>query len=74
MQIISLREIYYDSTGIQHTKTTEKHIFASEVNANNWSSVKDKKHLNNIVIDVDSNIVIQAGGFSYERGLFCDLY
>lgn len=66
----------YNGAPMQHTGVLHGKIFSDRVPAlaDNWDQVKDKKHINNLVIDADARRIIQAGGYSYNRGLFVDSY
>ena len=73
--LVTVREIYHDETGCQHSKLPERHMWLNEIEdrAKNWSAIRDRWSITNIVVDEDWNI-ISAGGYSEERGLFCDQY
>lgn len=74
MKIYSVRIIYDDSRGIQHTYSnapmTDSDIksFSENFNEINWEGV------NNIIYDKDTRRIIMAGGYTVDRGLFTDLY
>ena len=74
--IIKVTTIYYDSHGAQHTRLTNEPMFSDEAaeGVRNWSKVKSKKYLDSIIINEDTNRIIQTTGFSPVRGLFCDRY
>lgn len=78
MKLYTVSTIYYSSDGMQHTKDLRKIMTEESVKAavKNWDQVcakRDPAYINNLVIDLDAAAVIQAGGWSYDDGLFCDL-
>jgi hypothetical protein len=51
--------------------------FVDPKQADNFNIVHDIDHVNGLVIDRNDNgamHIIQACGYSHDRGLFCDLY
>ena len=71
--IINVSTIYYDAEGKQHA-STEKPMYIETVKklVDNWEDIKNKEYLN--CITIKERTIIQAGGYSFKDGLFCDLY
>lgn len=74
MTIYRVTTVYYDNKNIQH-QNSEVSMVDSDIKnfAKNYKDVK-WDGVKNIVYDKDSRRIIQAGGYTPERGLFCDLY
>ena len=50
-------------------------IFAESLKTmRNVREIRDADYLNGVVVNQDENRVVQATGYSPERGLFCDMY
>lgn len=71
--MIKLTEVYYNG-GRQHTfetfPTTKSTLVLMAENAD----VVNLDGVNNVVFNKDTRLIIQACGYTPERGLFCDMY
>ena len=74
MKIYRVTTVYYNSKNIQH-QSSEVSMVDSDIKnfAKNFGDIK-WEGVNNIVYNKDSHRIIQAGGYSIDRGTFCDLY
>jgi len=74
MRIYRVTTVYYDNKNIQHQQSEVSMVDSDIKNfAKNYNEI-DWKGVNNIVYNKDSRRIIQTGGYSSDRGLFCDLY
>jgi hypothetical protein len=76
MRFITVRTIYHDSNGAQHTEHPHRTMDICDIVAwaTNWDDIRDEKSVTSVVYDLDAKRIIQASGYSDERGMFCDLY
>jgi len=59
---------------ISHTgKHYTEYIFVLKDTIDNAKEIK-WEGVNNVIVNEDENTIIQASGYTRERGLFCDLY
>ena len=74
MKRVHVTTVYYDSYMEQHTDDIYMdYIYAIKEMTINGNEV-DWDGVNCIVIDEEEPKIIQASGYSENRGLFCDLY
>lgn len=71
--MIRLTEIYYNG-GRQHTSGTFPTTKSTLVLMAENADVVNLEGVNNVVFDKDKRRIVQAGGYTPERGLFCDMY
>lgn len=79
--MIKITEIYHDANGMQHT---HKRAGCNEVSvpvtesallfmADNYMDI-NRDGINHVVYDRDKRRIVQASGYSPERGMFCETY
>lgn len=73
--IVSATPIFYDTNGHQHIKVTVP-VFWDRLTEEGYNTdeIRDVDSINGVVINIDEKKIIQASGYTRERGLFCDMY
>lgn len=46
----------------------------AELGVTNIDSIRDQKDVSAVIVDTDHKYIIQASGYNYHRGMFCDVY
>lgn len=80
MNIVHCQKIYRDSRGMQHIDhipeenpvTAEFLAYLEKLPVNNLSEIRDAENVSRVFIEGDR--IVQACGYSWERGAFADLY
>lgn len=76
-RLIDVDTVYYIEGTYGETQCTGKHykdyIFALKETIDNAKEIK-WEGVNGVFLNEDDNRIFQAGGYTRERGLFCDLY
>lgn len=74
---ITVDTVYYTQGNYGEISHTGKHyteyIFVLKDTIDNAKEIK-WEGVNNVIVNEDENTIIQASGYTRERGLFCDLY
>ncbi len=75
MKIVSATPIWYDAHGHQHSKPSVPVFWeVLEEKGYNTAEIRDADSINGVVLNLDDRKIIQASGYTRERGLFCDMY
>ena len=72
--IIKVTYVRRGFDGMSHASPAVPAFMESLRNLKNRSELRDEDFLNGIVVNEDEERIVQASGYSPERGLFCDLY
>lgn len=74
---ITVDTVYYTKGNYGEVSHAGKHyteyVFFLKETIDNASEIK-WEGVNSVIINEDDNRIFQASGYTYERGLFCDLY
>ena len=71
--VIDVTTIYYDSKGIQHLSNNFRAMVENYSNCINYDLIKpfiQDESLHGIIINNDSNTIVQYCGYSLEHGLY----
>lgn len=73
--VVDATPIWHDKNGKQHNAPSRP-VFWDRLTEDgyNTAEIRDADSINGIVIDTDTMKIVQASGYTAERGLFCDLY
>lgn len=67
----------YNGAAVQHSGIldglTTWSILAEE-GVTNIENIKNRKDVTKVIVDTDHKYIIQANGYNYNRGMFCDVY
>ena len=74
---VDVTTVYYSKGNygdVQHTgKSYSDYIFRLKELIDNGKEIK-WEGVNGVIVDEDENKIFQASGYTYDRGLFCDMY
>lgn len=72
--IISVTYVRKGRDGMSHSSPAVPAFMDALKNLKNRAELRDEDFLNGIVVNEDEERIVQASGYSPDRGLFCDLY
>ena len=72
--IVYMTSMRRDSKGIAHAAPAVPVFRESLKGYGNYGEIRRMEDVTGIVVNADENRIVQASGYSAERGMFCDLY
>lgn len=75
MKIVQVTPIWYGIGGIQHSSPSYP-VKWNKLKREGYNTeiIDDVNSLNAVVINTQTRKIVQASGFSPERGMYCDLF